>query len=193
MEHYNQKYRNSSYADVKPVPIVRRPRDRFEMAARAAFCGTGKYLEIGAGSGNIALTVLEKYDEIVLTELSNVRIQELSKLFRNDLRVKVIKHNFDNDALDCPDGYFDTIVMVAVIEHLLGPKSALIELSRVLKPGGRLLLDTPNIAKWTEGSNCFLVTFRQHHPWMKVCFAMTRGHQPICLMMDICTILLFVL
>lgn len=129
---------------VKPVPIVRRPRDRFELTALiVSSSGGGRYLEIGAGSGNVALTVLEKYEEIVLTELSNVRAKELSKLFRDQAKVKVIQHNIDNNVLDYPNGYFDTAVMVAVIEHLIDPKIALRELARVLKSGGRLIVDTP--------------------------------------------------
>ena len=151
VEHYEQKYRQFNYTLVKPVPIVRYPRDRFEMTALiCSTSGGGRYLEIGAGSGNIALTVLEKYDELVLTEPANVRANELSKLFKDQEKVKVIQHNIDNDTLDYPDGYFDTVVMVAVIEHLIDPKISLKELHRVLKPGGRLIIDTPNIAKWTR-------------------------------------------
>lgn len=148
--HYDQKYRHSNYALVKPIPVARRPKDRYEMTALIANSGDGRYLEIGAGSGNIALTVLEKYDELVLTELSNIRVNELSKLFKDYAKVKVIQHDIDNKALDFPDGYFDSIVMVTVIEHLVDPKNALRELSRVLKPTGRLIIDTPNIAKWTR-------------------------------------------
>lgn len=151
VEHYEQKYQQSNYTLVKPVPIVRRPRDRFEMTALiSSTSGGGRCLEIGAGSGNLALTVLEKYDEFVLTELSNVRANELSKLFKDHEKVKVIQHNIDYEALDYPNDYFDTVVMVDVIEHLIDPKIALKELHRVLKPGGRLIIHTPNIAKWTR-------------------------------------------
>ena len=150
IKHYDKKYRNSNYTESRAIPIVRRPKDRFEMAALMANCGEGKYLEIGAGSGNIALTVLEKYDELVLTELSNKRIKELLQLFKNHEKVKVIQHDIENKVLNFPAGYFETIVMVAVIEHLVEPKTALRELFRVLKPTGRLIIDTPNIAKWTR-------------------------------------------
>ena len=74
----------------------------------------------------------------------------MSQLFRDYEKVKVIQHDIDNKSMDFPDGYFDTAVMVAVIEHLVDPKTALRELSRVLKPTGRLIIDTPNIAKWTR-------------------------------------------
>ena len=112
--------------------------------------GGGRYLEIGAGSGNIALTLLERHEELVLTELSNNRVKELEKLFKEHKKVNVIQHNIDTTTLDYPNNYFDTVVMVAVIEHLLDPISSLKELSRVLKAGGRLIIDTPNIAKWTR-------------------------------------------
>ena len=91
VDHYDQKYKHSDYAQVRTVPFVSHPRNRFEMAARTAFTsGRGRYLEIGAGSGNIALTVLERYDELVLTELSNNRAKELTMLFRKHKKVNIV-------------------------------------------------------------------------------------------------------
>lgn len=42
------------------------------------------------------------------------------------------------------DASFDTVISCETIEHVPDPRSALRELTRVLKPGGRLLLTTPN-------------------------------------------------
>jgi 2-polyprenyl-3-methyl-5-hydroxy-6-metoxy-1,4-benzoquinol methylase len=39
---------------------------------------------------------------------------------------------------------FDTIISCETIEHVPRPQSAMVELHRVLKPGGRLFLTTPN-------------------------------------------------
>ncbi len=43
-----------------------------------------------------------------------------------------------------------SVVMTAVIEHLVDPLAVLKTVRRILKPSGRLILCTPNIAKWTR-------------------------------------------
>ena len=42
----------------------------------------------------------------------------------------------------------DVVIMSEVIEHLVDTDSAIEEAHRVLKPGGSLLLSTPNLAAW---------------------------------------------
>lgn len=43
------------------------------------------------------------------------------------------------------DGAFDAVVSLEGIEHLLSPARCLAEFCRVLRPGGRLVLTTPNV------------------------------------------------
>jgi len=47
-----------------------------------------------------------------------------------------------------PDGYFDVVTLWQVIEHLHDPKGTLSEIRRILKPGGLLLISTPNLQSW---------------------------------------------
>ncbi|MEW2167225.1 methyltransferase domain-containing protein [Streptomyces sp. NPDC007084] len=42
----------------------------------------------------------------------------------------------------------DAVVFSEVVEHLVDPDSALDEIRRVLRPGGHLMLSTPNLAAW---------------------------------------------
>ena len=50
----------------------------------------------------------------------------------------------DLRALPFRDNQFDMAIVSHVAEHLVDPEAVFAELSRVLKPGGRLLLLTPN-------------------------------------------------
>ena len=54
--------------------------------------------------------------------------------------------------LDAPlpvrSGSVDVVIMSEVIEHLVDTDSAVEEAYRVLRPGGSLLLSTPNLAAW---------------------------------------------
>jgi ubiquinone/menaquinone biosynthesis C-methylase UbiE len=151
VEHYARKYRLDDASQVQPVPVCKWPRDRFQMSVALTLKKTGgRYLEIGAGCGNCALTVLDHFDELVLTELSEPRVRQLQRLFANCEKVRVLCNDIEMDAMPFPDSYFDTIVMAAVIEHLTEPIQVLRNLHRLLAPGGRLIIDTPNIAKWTR-------------------------------------------
>lgn len=56
--------------------------------------------------------------------------------------------NIENDAFPYADGEFDLVIFAEIIEHLLNdPCKVLREIKRVLKPGGVLILTTPNVAR----------------------------------------------
>jgi SAM-dependent methyltransferase len=52
------------------------------------------------------------------------------------------------DGLPLPDASVDVVIMSELIEHLVDPDGAVAEVRRVLRPGGSLLLSTPNLAAW---------------------------------------------
>jgi SAM-dependent methyltransferase len=148
--HYDRKYAGQEQAPPR-IARVAHPADRFEMLVAIAAQGArGRYLEVGAGNGATLLTLEPCYDELVATELAPVRVNHLQRVFADHTKVRVVRNDLEAEPLGFPDDHFDTIAMCAVIEHLVDPIRALVELRRVLRTGGRLLIDTPNIAKWTR-------------------------------------------
>jgi 2-polyprenyl-3-methyl-5-hydroxy-6-metoxy-1,4-benzoquinol methylase len=53
-----------------------------------------------------------------------------------------------NARLPLPDGCADLIWAGEIIEHVFDTESFLEDLLRVMQPGGRLILSTPNLASW---------------------------------------------
>jgi SAM-dependent methyltransferase len=61
--------------------------------------------------------------------------------------VEVATADILNNPLPFPDASFDLVTMLDAIEHLHGsPRHVLQEIFRVLRPGGHIIVETPNIA-----------------------------------------------
>jgi SAM-dependent methyltransferase len=48
-----------------------------------------------------------------------------------------------NEPMPLPDASFDTIICSDVMEHLYRPQQAMLEIRRLLRPGGKLLMNVP--------------------------------------------------
>jgi glycosyltransferase involved in cell wall biosynthesis/SAM-dependent methyltransferase len=67
---------------------------------------------------------------------------ETGEVFECDIEL----FDAERDSFPWPDEYFSTVLCCELLEHLRGdPMKMMGEINRVLKPGGRLLLTTPNI------------------------------------------------
>jgi 2-polyprenyl-3-methyl-5-hydroxy-6-metoxy-1,4-benzoquinol methylase len=65
-------------------------------------------------------------------------------------RAGIVTHVWISGESACPveDNFFDAIIAGDIIEHLMDTDIFLQELQRVLRPGGYLLITTPNMAWW---------------------------------------------
>jgi SAM-dependent methyltransferase len=62
--------------------------------------------------------------------------------------VTTVQGGVDGVDLPFPDGAFAVVMMNEIVEHLVEIDHAVAEARRVMAPGGRLLLSTPNLAAW---------------------------------------------
>jgi SAM-dependent methyltransferase len=62
--------------------------------------------------------------------------------------LRVLRAGIDPPGLPLASGRADVVIMSEIIEHLVDTDWAIEEARRVLRPGGWLLLSTPNLAAW---------------------------------------------
>lgn len=140
--YYDRRYHGSSDGRVE-VTSGRWPRDRFEALVRWA--GTGeRVLDVGCGDGRVLYNLRGRFRELHGTEVSGERIASARKTLEG-----LDHHVHDGDVesgIEYEDGLFDSVISADVVEHLVDVRAALREMIRVLHPGGRLVLVTPNIA-----------------------------------------------
>jgi SAM-dependent methyltransferase len=66
--------------------------------------------------------------------------------------------DLNRDPLPFPDEYFDGVTLLAVLEHIFDPYAVIREVHRVLRPGGELVIDVPNVASFTNRIRHFIGT-----------------------------------
>jgi ubiquinone/menaquinone biosynthesis C-methylase UbiE len=130
---------------------------------RAALLGQakGQVLELGAGTGLNLPYYPEGLKELVLTEPSPPMVTRLERRAkRPGITASVMVA--DAERLPFEDDRFDTVVSTLVLCTVDEPQRAIDEITRVLRPGGKLLFlehvraDSPRLARWQD---------RLHRPW----------------------------
>jgi len=123
--------------------------DRYPVAEQLIEPGE-KILDIGCGNGHMLGIIKDRFHELYGVDISPSRLREaeknIEKLCPLDIsKFKFLEGNAD-DSLRFPDNYFDTIICMAVIEHVYDIFSLVKEIYRVLKPNGCVIAQVPNIA-----------------------------------------------
>ncbi len=121
----------SRYDSVTSSYAIRRRVEFFVAGANS------KCLEVGAGTGVLSKTLLEREYDVTATDISPGMVEEMKKKGINAVVC-------DAEQLPFPDASFDTVLASEMIYYLDHPEKFLQEAKRVLKPGGVLLLSSAN-------------------------------------------------
>lgn len=112
----------------------------------------GKALDIGCGVGQVVAKLQEAGFEAHGVDVSEPNIERAKKFCP---RCQL----YDGHRLPFADNYFDSAGALNVLEHVDEPEAFIPELVRVVKPGGRIVLSSPNFFR--------VLGFRDYHPHMR--------------------------
>jgi SAM-dependent methyltransferase len=107
--------------------------------------GPACILDVGCGDGTAAVFAAQRNPGHHLIGL-DWSAGSLGQARR--LGLTVVRGGVDAPGLPFASESADVVIMSELIEHLVDTDAALDEAFRVLKPGGSLLLSTPNLAAW---------------------------------------------
>lgn len=132
-------------------------RSRYEFAAR--YVEGKQVLDIGCGEGYGSAMLAEKAAHVVGTDSSEEVVEYAAAKYPlpnlEYRRMPAEKHAF-------PDGSFDVVVCLELIEHVENYVAVMAEMRRLLKPGGILVLSTPNKDITSPGRETPIHEFHVH-------------------------------
>jgi SAM-dependent methyltransferase len=103
-----------------------------------------RVLDFGCGAGRLSNALAEHAAEIVGVDIASSMIAEAARINRRPDRVRFV--HYDGTRLPFEDGSFDSAVSLISIQHAPPDVqlACLVELLRVVRPGGALVLQIPS-------------------------------------------------
>lgn len=99
----------------------------------------GVLLDAGGGTGRISKLLRDQVDQIVIADLSYKMLSQAHS--KNGLN-PTCSHT---EKLPFRKEFFDRVIMVDALHHVCDHRETAKELWRVLKPGGRIVIEEPDI------------------------------------------------
>ena len=109
--------------------------------ARHAPAGPARALEVGPGSCVYLPVLARLFGGVVASDIEAAFLQHAAALQHGLPNLELVLDNICDSAL--PPASFDLILCTEVVEHIADSRAALHGMRRLLKPGGVLVLSTP--------------------------------------------------
>lgn len=124
---------------------VIRPPDPARIAALLDLPAPGWLLDAAGGTGRVAAQLCPMVERLVISDLSLPMLRQAAQKHNPNCRIACSQGQVER--LPFQDGQFSRILVVDAFHHFSHQLESLRELARVLQPGGRLLIEEPDIRR----------------------------------------------
>jgi len=151
----NWKKFNEEYDNISLITIKNKHAKNYYLNQKGRFQALFKLIQkyIQTHEKGLDIGVYPAYFTFCLKKIGydieavDIYPERISKKIKNTL--KVSQCDVETQKLPFPNDTFDYVVLTAVIEHLrINPLFTLRDINRILKPGGKLIIQTPNLCFW---------------------------------------------
>jgi len=116
-------------------------QDVLEAIAHASGHGPGRRcIDVGCGPGIVLEALARRGGEVVGLDVTPEMVQQAQERCRQATLANVRVLVGLGEALPFPDGHFDAAVSRVTLHHVQDPHAVLGEMTRILRPGGRLVV-----------------------------------------------------
>ena len=123
---------------------------------------SGHFLDVGTGPAQIPILLARRCPEIHITAIDLSK--EMLKIAKRhiaaaSLTARITLEHVDAKALPYPDNTFDGIISNSIVHHIHDSLRAMQEMSRVVKPGGLVLIRDLVRPETPEAAQAFVDTY----------------------------------